>query len=314
MIRGSKLLLMTSRTLVSNVTPGLLVQIGLIVFFFGVGVYYLVDRKQSFTVQASTQSVTVKITDGPNNVWSLGRAILCLRNGERILQDKKDQRQCDPDYYTEHVAVIEDLEWPVGTVLMVSGYNELLLSVEINVSTAVKPLYFNEVEITDQSVLFFERSALHDQGSFALSGIVKLGQPAEAGGARLLRSGHYEIREYLGLTSGSSVVSTGMLLTGDYAELTDRSRVGIPTSLFLTESNVTLADFDVILTSPPESSMLVIKRIGSEVAEIRPKWTDRLVNDALPLAVSILLGLFGASLGIVKNLFSSNSRPKNSGE
>tara|TARA_R110000751_G_scaffold8041_3_gene32504 strand:+ start:5278 stop:6216 length:939 start_codon:yes stop_codon:yes gene_type:complete len=311
MNRGTKLLLIASRTLVSHASFSLVVPLCLIAFFIWVAAYYLVDREQSFTVQAATQSITVTVTDGPVQVWSLGKSLLCLRHGAEPEVGSKNPKQCEPRFFSEHEATIDELVWPVGAVLTIAGYDETRLSVAISLNGASGRAYFGDRVINDQSVLFFERNALRNEGSLALTGKVKLGQPAETGAVRLLRAGKYEIRENLGLSAGSSVVVSGTLMPGDYAEVTDRMGSGIPTSLFLTQTAVPLSDFEVILTTPPQNSMLLIKRVGSAVTEIRPTWTDRLVNDAMPLAVSILLGLFGASLGIAKNLSGTFSSTEN---
>lgn len=304
MNRHIRTLLSASRNLVSPVYRFGIIRVVVLLFFCFVAAYYIYPRAQSFTIVASTQSVSVTLSGGSLHLWSLENAVLCLRlpKDVSITPNVSPQTHCDPGFYREIKSKKVDILWTPGHRLTVSGYDKSQLTVEIETFESTESTKFGKLSIVDKSVLFFGRSSFDNLGGLVAHGQVKIGEIAEAGAAKLTRGGTYQIRENMGIPSRKSVVASGEILTGDFLRLTDGEGNGIDTTMFLTRTTNNLADFDVIMTSPERPSAIEITRIGGAQSTITTRWTERIINDALPVALSIFLGLFGASLGIVRSL------------
>ena len=284
----------------------------LLAFFVIVAAYYLFPRKQSFTILAPTQSVTVETAANQQHVWSLAGALLCRRLGEEETSSGglATNRECDPEIYNEYAADEIDIFWPQGYRLSVTGHDRTRLVVEISVENTGELAHFGDALITNNSLLYFERETFDRLGGLVASGEISIGQVAEAGASKLTRGGTYQIRENLWLTGGRTTVAQGDILTGDFVRLTDGKGDDIDGTMFLTRTGNSLADFDVVLTSPPKRSAIEVTRIGGAQTSITTRWTDRLTNDALPAALSIFIGLFGASLAIARSLAGDGTKPK----
>lgn len=285
----------------------------LIALFCGVAVYYIFPRAQSFTVVAATQSVSMSLMPGTQTVWDLQNAIVCLRlpEGETVQNETSSDQpggQCDPEYYAEATYPQVSVLWTAGHQLKVSGFDDTRLLIEVQTGSSTAPTHIVDDVVTDNSLVLFDRTTMRTLGGLLAKGEVAIGDLAEAGAAHLTRGGTYQIRENLGFPSRKSVVATGDILPGDLVRLTDGTGASIYSTLLLTQSTHALADFDVILTSPERQSAIEITRIGGAQSSISTRWTDRIANDALPVALSIFLGLFGASLGIVRSLSTQNKK------
>lgn len=311
MIRHIRTLLSASRALAGPVVHIGIMRSVLLFAFLCVAAYYLFPRPQSFTIVAATQSVTVTTAEGMQDVWALENAVLCQRRPvDAPLPDELPQAgQCDPEDYVEMRAPFAEILWTPGYRLTVSGDSESQLYVSITAPPKGPLALFGEAPITNASALFFDRSSLANLGGLVAQGQIEIGGLAQAGAAKLTRSGTYQIRETLGLPSRKAVVATGDILTGDLVRLTDRQGAGITATMLLAPSADALADFDVIMTSPEQPSAIEITRIGGAQSTITTRWTDRIANDALPVALSIFLGLFGVTLGIARSLVPDPKPP-----
>ncbi len=285
-----------------GISPEVALRVLLLCVFAGVALYYLLEREQSFTLHVQTKSARIELTDADPAPWYVAGATLCQRaegggDGEGTL--------CDLKYYNSHQSEEAEVLWQTGVVLTISGMDETYLSAHITVPEgASRTSTFDTAEITDQSVLVFERQSLEDTASLVAAGHLVIGEVAETGSTQLLQGGVYEIRESLKLSSGPSVVARGSFLPGDSISLLDKSGDPVPAQILITAPLGPRSDFELVATSPPRNSAMVVQRIGAVKTQITSRWMDRLVNDALPLALSIFLGLLGASLGIAKNVVS----------
>lgn len=307
MKRGGNALLTLARRLPFGSPPGGYVRLALIAFFTFVVIYYALERDQSFTIHAQTRAASIEVTGNRPHVWVLGDAILCKRRPSQIDVARGDGT-CDARLFEVLESPEAEVLWSKDTTLDIYGMNPAQLAVQIGKIPGQSPT-FDDIPITENSILFFDRTSLSDISSLVLSGHLALGELAETGGVHLVQQGLYEIRESLALTSGASVVATGSFLPGDYVRVEDKHQAPVPMRILITGPGSDLSDFDVIATSPPRPSSIVVQRIGAEQTRITPSWIDRLTNDALPLALSIFLGLFGASLGIAKSL-TDDAKPR----
>ncbi|MGH1466907.1 MAG: hypothetical protein ACRBBQ_16265 [Cognatishimia sp.] len=308
MKRHIRTLLSVSRNLANPLFQFGLLRIILLTIFGFVALYYSYPRTQSFTIVASTQSVTATLSKGHQQPWSMQNAVLCHRHtGEDPLElEATPQDHCDSEFYKEIQLQMVDILWTPGHRLTVSGHDGRYLAVEIETFESSEATRFGEISITNNSILFFDRTSLDELGGLVAKGQIEIGQIAEAGAAKLTRGGRYQIRENLGAPSHKTVVASGDILTGDRIRLVDRDNNGISATMFMTSSANNLGDFDVILTSPEQRSAIEFTRIGGGYSTVTTRWTDRIANDALPVALSIFLGLFGASLGIARSLLPAS--------
>jgi hypothetical protein len=216
---------------------------------------------------------------------------------------------CDNRFFETFKSEEAEVSWPVGTELSLSGAAHGTLAAQIG-NIAEKHILFNNITVEKNSLILFDQRSLADTSSLVLSGVLALGEVAETGSIHLVQRGSYEIREALPLTPGTSIVATGQFLPGDYVRIEHQNGAPIPMRILITIPGSDLADFDVIATSPPLPSNIVVQRIGAKPTHITSRWMDRVTNDALPLALSIFLGLLGASLGIAKSLIGGQTPRK----
>lgn len=301
-------LLGLARRLPAGVPPDRIARGVLIVIFALVAIYYLLERDQSFTIHAQTGAASIEVTGARSHIWVLGNAVLCNRRPGQIDGPHGDG-PCDNRYFETFKAEEAEISLPAGTKLSLHGTNPEQLAIQISKVPERLPL-FDSIPITENSVLFFDRGSLADTSSLVISGYLTLGEIAETGATQLVRQGSYEIRESLARTSGISIVAMGDFLPGDYVRVEGQDGKLVPMRILITVPGVELADFDVIATSPPRPSSIVVQRIGAAQTRITSRWMDRLSNDALPLALSIFLGLLGAALGIAKSLFGDSGHRK----
>lgn len=302
-------LLSVSLSLAAAGTQFTVLRLILLLMFFSIAIYYMVPRAQSFTVVAATQSVTVTLQPTTEAVWDLQDVTTCFRLAkEETAQAVDETAKCDARFYREVVSPSAAVLWTGGHQLKVRGYDDTHLIIEIQTDLAEEPTRIDGQIVTDNSLIIFDRATIVHMGSLVAKGQITIGELAEAGAAYLTRDGTYQIRENLGFPSRKSIVSAGEILTGDLVRLTDPAGQMIDATMFLTDTTNRLADFDVILTSPERRSAIELTRIGGAQSTMTTRWSDRMANDALPMAVSILLGLFGASLGIARSLSSSETK------
>ncbi len=315
-----------ARTLPGDIPLERILRLVILAVFVGVVVYYAIGRKQSFTLYATTNSVAVNVTGDDPQDWELADASLCLRKSEDVTSKPETlapNPQCSPSFFVNAVepppeaedtaakppAVPEqaffELTWVEGTRLVINHTAGGPMTVEV---TYEKPELknfstFDGIPITQNSVLFFPRSSLATTEAVFIKGRVQVGNPVKSRTSFLLLNGSYEIRERLGLSSGPTLIAKGTLLPGDFVSLVDRQGAEIPTQMVLMPpARTSDRGFDIVATSPLRHSALLVDRIGAARTEITTRWMDRLASDALPLALSIFLGLLGASLGIAKSL------------
>ncbi len=298
-----------ARSLPGTVPLEVFVRVVLLIVFAAVAVYYLLDRKQSFTLYVHTRLATVELTGSSQQTWYLSRATLCQRaTGEGT----SDSPQCAAPYYNSFEGEEVEVTWQEGVTLTLRGMDETSFITEITVpDPEAEPPYFDDTPITDKSLIIFDRRSLLDSGALVLTGELTVGASPESGATHLLQGGRYEIRESLRLSSGPSVVATGTFLPGDTLTLEDATGTPVPLQMLISPPRNAGSDFDIVATSPPRKSAIVLQRIGTAKTRISSRWMDRLANDALPLALSIFLGLLGASLGIAKSLVGAGPRDKN---
>ncbi|MEP1538805.1 MAG: hypothetical protein ABJQ34_20785 [Paracoccaceae bacterium] len=285
------------------------VRLVLLAIFIAVAAYYILPRAQSFTVVAATQSVTVNLMPGTQTHWELKNVTVCLRRSREpsVEAEVKEnagsaKRECNAKRYSEMALPKVDILWTAGHRLKITGFDKERLAVEVATNAATAATRIDGRVITDNSLILFDRATIPDLGGLVATGKITIGELAEASAARLTRGGVYHIRENYGFPARKSIISSGQILPGDLVRLVDRRQSEINSTMFLTQSAHPLADFEVILTSPEQHSAIEITRIGGAQSSITTTWIDRVSNDALPVALSILLGLFGASLGIARSL------------
>ena len=292
----------------------------LVLIFAGVFLFYFLPREQSYIVFAETRSLSVMTDRNPELYWELSQATLCKAIEKPDTQasffevikpdsDSKPEDQCNPAIYD--VKTLNDVafEWPEGIGvnlrLQQSGQLELLLSI----AKDAEPLVIDGNDITDKSLLRFPATLLKDNGILVLTGKVQLGENAVMGARSLLEKGRYEIRENVSWSARYQLVQEGLLTIGDKVSVMrsdDESLMNGRVFIATTQGKPDL--LSTVLTTQPARSVLSIKRADID-GKIKPNWISRLASDAWPAVLTTLLGLFGASLGIVQSFRNIGNRP-----
>lgn len=293
----------------------------LIVAFFMVFLYYWFPREQSFIVFAETKSLSVVTDRNPELLWELPEATLCVAlpvdvAQARIFEGRRTEPvgtrsdQCDPLAFESPEALTDvDIEWPEGVGINLTLQNRNTIELLLVTSEARSTLSINGQTITDNSLLRFPISTMDENGLLILSGDVALGENAIMGANHLLQSGRYEIRENFLFRTRLQLVNEGVLTVGDKVTVRGaKKNLPVSARLFFTRSEQHPNLLNAVLTTQPARSALTIRR-ADQLAIIEPNWIERLKSDAWPIVMTTLLGLFGASLGIVHSFRSLNARP-----
>lgn len=292
----------------------------LIVAFCVVFLYYWFPREQSFIVFAETKSFSVVTDRNPELLWELSEATLCIAlrpeivqanivNPEQVQSASTGSDQCDPLAF--HVAgTLNDVifEWPEGIGITLTLHDRKTIELLLSIPDTDSPFLISGHEIFDKSLLRFPISTMDENGLLILSGDVELGENAVMGASHLLQSGRYEIREKFFFRERLQLVDQGVLTVGDKVSVRAlRDEVPISGRLFFTRSEDKPNLLNAVLTTQPERSVLTIRR-ADQIAQIVPDWIGRLKSDAWPIVMTTLLGLFGASLGIVHSFRGLNAK------
>lgn len=309
------------RLVLANDPLSRVLKLVLIVAFFLVFLYYWFPREQSFIVFAETKSLSVVTDRNPELLWELPEATLCVALPVDVAQAKIFERQgtdfvgpesdqCDPLAFENPEALTDvEIEWPEGVSINLTLKNRNTIELLLLTSGAQTALTINGRTVTDNSLLRFPITTMDQAGLLILSGDVALGENAIMGANHLLQSGRYEIRESFLFRERLQLVNEGLLTVGDKVTVRQAER-NLPTSarVFFTRSEQHPNLLNAVLTTQPARSALVIRR-ADQLAIIEPNWIERLKSDAWPIVMTTLLGLFGASLGIVHSFRGLNARP-----
>ncbi len=307
----------------------------LILFFVFVVVYYVAPRKQSFLISADTEILTV-VTDGNATAsWHVDRLTLCIKREKpeipafgnlQEMAAKGDTEPCDGRIFREVTIDDADIVWPMAVELAIRMGGPDTIEVHAKRFTqsegAEQPvggakekatpdsatlLTIDGHEITDNSVLKFDKGSLSAKSILMLSGNVAVGDKVRPESRHLLRQGRYEIREHLPFRDRATLVHKGDLVVGDWIQVvSEGEHLPVKGRAFITAANKNVRGFSVVLTTPAAWSELQIAR-GGQVTEFSASWTERLTSDLLPVALSTLLGLFGACLAILHSFRRKDS-------
>lgn len=300
--------------------PSRVLKIILIVAFCMVFLYYWFPRKQSFIVFAETKSLSVVTDRNPELLWELSEATLCIAlppedvranilNSEPAQFSSAGSDQCDPLAFVMPETLQDVLfEWPEGIGINLTLHDQKTIELLLSVPEKHPPLLIGGHTIRDKSLLRFPISTMDENGLLILSGDVELGENALMGASHLLQSGRYEIREKFLFRERLQLVDQGVLTVGDKVSVQAlRGDAPVVGRVFFTRSEDRPNLLNAVLTTQPERSVLTIHR-ADQVAQIVPNWIGRLKSDAWPIVMTTLLGLFGASLGIVHSFRGLNTK------
>lgn len=300
--------------------PSRVLKTILIVAFCMVFLYYWFPRKQSFIVFAQTKSLSVVTDRNPELLWELPHATLCIALPPEVAQanivnsqptkfDRVGTDRCDPLAFAM-VETLQDVlfEWPEGIGINLTLHDQTTIELLLSVPENHPSFQVGGHTITDKSLLRFPISTMDENGLLILSGGVELGENALMGASHLLQSGRYEIREKFLFRERLQLVDQGVLTVGDKVSVEAvRGNVPVLGRVFFTRSEDRPNLLNAVLTTQPERSVLTIHR-ADQVAQIVPNWIGRLKSDAWPIVMTTLLGLFGASLGIVHSFRGLNAK------
>lgn len=306
----------------------LTIRVLLSVLFVGMVLYYVLPRKQAFSVFASTEYLAVDMVSNNAPDWELPSVQACIRKTDPVATGV-DVLGCDPTRY-EHYEMSEAfVRWSEGYRLVFQGIEPHAILVTIERDETAKSVILDGFsmhpepggqnqaqtpEITHGSIL---RIPITPQSRplMPIRGRVTIGDVPNGTQGLILHNARYEIRQQLGLNRRPAVVAQGVFFPGDRIGFASEPHpylrpfsglFGVPTaaapdvvaSLFITDISRLTPAFDLVATTPPKFSSLRLTRIGSDPTIIPVTWTQRVVGDSIPVAVATLLGLLGTTMAL----------------
>lgn len=288
--------------------------LGLILLLFLLG-YYVPDRKQSFSVFATTEILHVDTIEDPGAEWELPEIQLCLR-GQTANGSDRLFEWCDPSRYAASIGHNEIIRWTDGYSLTVQSFEQGYIEIFVDRSEEAAPVWLSgNREMTKGSIIRVPVKQDGVRALLPLKGYVTIGDVPNTSDSLVLLKGRYEVHQDLGLfTSKSSVVERGTFFPGDrisFVENPGRPWVwqaaatgpetadNIPARIFVTKFDPAGNGLDLAATTQAEFSRLCRTRIGSQPACVQVSWMQRLGADLAPVALATILGLIGGLVALV---------------
>lgn len=302
-----------------------------LVLCLALAVYYIPDRPQSFTVQAATEVLTVEVAAEGQTVWDVELLQLCLPGRPEITKAPDAGQtlpECAESYYGRRTLSEVEISWPAGYRLTfrILGMDAIEVLVEQHESSALATV--GDLALTSGTLLripYSMNGATLVRPLVPVRGYVRIGSVPNQSDTLLLHTGRYEIRQKMWWRRLPIVVARGELFTGDrIGFVCQRAPIWVAQEgpqvcaspqdviahLFVTDISPRIASLDVVATTDQTYSALQMTRIGGQPTEIYVPWTQRVVNDPLPVAVATILGLIATSLALAKSLNPRKEKEK----
>lgn len=299
-----------------------------LVLLLAVLVYYVPARPQSFVVSASTEILRIEMVDDGNVEWELPEIELCARIMDPTAPRRSELNWCSADRYSSMRLQDAVVQWRDGYTLTFRSFAADYIDVLVERREDALPVRISEtVEITNGSLLRIPVDHPAGRALIPARGYVTIGDVPNRSDTLLLREGRYEIRQNLGVFHRQShVVERGTLFPGDrisfagqeaplWAQVFGGGDPGpkdtdtVVARLFLTELSPQSRWFDIVATTEPAFSALRITRVGGQPTLIAVSWTQRLLADALPVAIATILGLMGSIIAL-SNAYTAKRGPE----
>ncbi|MEQ6250073.1 hypothetical protein ABMC89_14360 [Sulfitobacter sp. HNIBRBA3233] len=313
---------------------GRIARAGLTIIFVAFVIYYVLPRKQSFTVFASTEYLVVRTVNESSPDWELPDASICLRTNEGSRASSIDVADCDNSLYEQHRLADITLRWSEGYTLTFQGRDPSFLLLLVGKEETAKPVIIDGYRMRDGQADYDSPAELQVTGGSILRipwdgperplipmrGRISIGHLPDGRHEMLLREARYEIRQTLGITRRPSLVAQGDFYPGDrigFARQSgpfwDRGATApagnaeddIVATLFVTNLSRLSPAFDMVATSPSQYSALRLTRIGSAPTIIPVSWTQRIAADTIPVALATLFGLLATAIALSNTYFAT---------
>lgn len=276
-------------------------------------IYYVPTRQQSFVVSATTETLRVETLGDGATEWDLPSVEACLRT-EAATKSPQDPEWCASSRYSYHALEDVFLRWEAGYVLTFRAYGPDYVEIYVEHAPDADPVLFEAGHrVTNRSILRVPYAAGDLHTRIPMRGYATIGDVPNASDALLLSRGAYEVRQTLGVIRPEShVVKAGDFFPGDRVSFAntdppfwyfwhkpeaDRGP-WTATHLFIAQGPPDSRAFTVVATTEPAFSALQLTRIGGGPTNIAVPWTQRLVADALPVALATFLGLVGSIIAL----------------
>ena len=283
----------------------------LLVLFVCVVAYYAVPRKKSYFLDITTDYFSIITDADTQNVWEISEASVCLPLHKIEIADYADFERvsggrCAEDAYLELRLRGMELDWPAGVTLVMRPGLGRSLDVVIADHAADSPVRLGQIPATDESILSLPWEVFSEFGGLGVTGRFIAGQLAENGTLMLLRDGKYETREHFWLRGPARIVDSGAFSLGDVVSIEPRRSGEMPASYaFLTltaagdPAGAVGASLRAIVSSDLGYGRLRLDRAKSRETFLEPNWAQRLAIDPVAIGFATILGLFGATLGVI---------------
>lgn len=284
--------------------------------------YYIPEREKSFTVKGSTEIVVVDMVSDGAPEWEVPDIEACIRTPAPPDETLAVQ-QCSTTLYKGVRSEEAVLRWSDGHRLTFRILGKDQIEIFVERSPEATPVLLDQEEITNGSFLYIPFQNDGERVLLPVRGYVTIGDVPNASDSFLLIDGRYEIRQELELWKKPYVVEDGTLFPGDRISFARNSapiwfrwsddrpanEPGYSNSiarLFITDLDPKSAAFDLVATTEPAYSDLLLTRVGGQPTRIPVSWTQRLLRDALPAAIATLLGLLATSIALSNAYFASS--------
>ncbi|NVO58197.1 hypothetical protein HW561_20600 [Rhodobacteraceae bacterium B1Z28] len=238
---------------------------------------------------------------------------------------------CDPSNFMGRKLGETAIRWMDGYHLTFRSFDKQWIEVLVEHEEGAKPVFLiGDEKIDNGSVLRIP--FYHDYGRTVIPvrGIATIGEVPSATDSLLLQEGRYEIRQELGLLwKYPNVVKQGTFFPGDRVSFAVQPKPGwrrwfglaqtagdtskdVPAQMFIADLDPKDNGVDLVATTELKYSALCLDRVGviekRKCLPVSP--TERLKEDAFPVALATILGLIGSLVALANAYILPTPRPK----
>ncbi len=290
--------------------------------------YYLPDRKQSFTVSATTEHLVVDMVTDSAPDWEVRGLEACVPTPNPSPKSVA-VGNCQATRFEGRKLEDATLRWSDGYTLTFRAFEPERVEILVEKEKDAAPVYLDgDLLVETGTILRIPYRFEGERMLLPIRGYASIGDVPNTSGTLVLREGRYESRQNLGvLRRKPHVVAQGELFPGDRISFGRRAPPlflrwavedvpetgpgveNVTAKMFLTDLSPAHAAFDVVATTEHSYSALKLTRVGGQPTDIPVEWTQRLQADALPVAIATMLGLLATIIALSNAFFNTGSRP-----
>jgi hypothetical protein len=300
----------------------------LIIILIGVGFFAAQQTNigQTLTVQARTLGLEIEFS-GKRQVWRLSGATLC-RHRPPIEELTGEQLQ-QPFTLCSADNAFPDVTIPEGTMSLGAGAQLRVDMAEkgglrLRLLKATEPINLAGGNIWQpKDELLLTATQWSEAGTLRFDGEIVIGHQIEDGTRNFLLEGRYVVRERLMLhrileawrNPDPVTVTEDQLFLGDSIRIKRAGRdlfnsdglqaqseefvsgseeIGMARGFLTSTLDQSLPGFEVVASSTPDKSEVTIVRFQNRATKVEPRWLDRVQNDPMLIALTIIVTLIGS--------------------